>query len=211
MKTGLLLILLSYISLFANSKISLADRKKNYDARSNQILNLSDLAFNESMSGEIEKLKSTQIEIDSVYRSGDREKINSNLANAESNLSKIQKEFLSKVKTHSKELMEDYSFQLSSALEKEKMEKKKLTVDENTKREKSSAYMNIAKSDSANGIKFERDKNYFYSLQLFKRSIDYTKLAYKTNELKISDKFLEKSSSKETKEDEIKHSAKKAN
>lgn len=206
-----LFVLCVSISIFANSKISLADRKKNYDARSNQILNLSDLAFNESMSGEIEKLKSTQIEIDSVYRSGDREKINSNLANAESNLNKIQKEFLSKVKNHSKELMEDYSFQLSSALEKEKMEKKKLTVDENTKREKSSAYMNIAKSDAANGIKFERDKNYFYSLQLFKRSIDYTKLAYKTNELKISDKFLEKNSSKETKEDEIKHSAKKAN
>jgi hypothetical protein len=196
------IILLYSISLFSNSKGSLEDRKKNFDSRANQIINISNQYPSEKLGTEIKALKDSQISIDAKMRTGDRENFKQELSNSEAKLKKLQREFSAHLKEISKELLDEYSLQSSSTKEKEKSENKKLTVDEVSLKEKSSQYFSISNTDFANGIKFERDSNLSYAIQLFKRSIDFSILAFKTNKMSLPSKF---DSNKKNTEDELKH------
>lgn len=195
-----LFLFLITISIFSGSKASFADRKKSLDQKISQLESIND----SSISANLEELKKKKIEIESLFRSSEKEKLNTSLVEVEKNLISTQIFLITNLKSKSKELMDSYSMEYSKLTEKDKMEKKVLTVDEKTKREKSSAYINLARADFQNALKFERDKNYFYSIQLFKKSIDYTNLAIKTNELKEE----KDTKSEEPKKDEIKKEVK---
>ena len=196
------IILLFSISLYSNSKGSLEDRKKNFDTRANQIINISIQYPSEKLATEIKALKDSQISIDAKMRTGDKDNFKQELSNSEAKLKKLQREFSAHLKETSKELLDEYSLQSSSNKEKEKSENKKLTVDEVSLKEKSTHYFNISNTDFANGIKFERDSNLSYAIQLFKRSIDFSILAFKTNKMNLPSRF---DTSKKTSEDELKH------
>ncbi len=189
------ILFLIIINIFAGSKASFADRKRNLDQKISQLESIND----PSILSNLEELKKKKLEIETAYRSSDKEKLNVALIEAEKNTTLTQISLIGNLKSKSKELMDSYSIEISKLSEKEKMEKKILQVSEKTKREKSFAYTNLAKADYQNALKFERDKNYLYSISLFKKSIEYTNLAFKTNELKDE---------KETKSDEAKKEVK---
>ena len=195
-----LLLCLITISIFSGSKASFADRKKSLDQKISQLESINDT----SISTNLDDLKKKKIEIESLVRSSEKEKLNTSLIEAEKNITSTQITLITNLKSKSKELMDSYSMEYSKLTEKDKMDKKILTVDEKTKREKSSTYINLARADYQNTLKFERDKNYFYSIQLFKKSIDYTNLAIKTNELKEE----KETKSEEPKKEEVKKETK---
>jgi hypothetical protein len=177
--------ILSYLCLLfftfgisANSKGNIVDRKKNFDSKTKFLFSMQEIITSEKLNKDLQGLKEMVNEVDTTYRSGEKEKIKKTLSLGEMKLATSMKDYTTFISAETKELMEAYSSQVTNAEEKEADKKSKPTVASTTTREKSSEYYTIAKADYANATKFERDGNLQYAIQLFKRALNYTVLAF---------------------------------
>lgn len=189
-KLTILSLVLIAISLFANSKGNIVDRKKNFDSRAKFLISMQEIITSEKLSKDLQGLKDMVSEVDIVYRSGEKDKIKKTLSVGESKLAAFQKDYSTFISLETKELMEAYSSQVTAAEEKEAENKSKPTVTHTAAKEKSSEYYTIAKADYANATKFERDGNLQYGIQLFKRALQYTVLAFENAKYPLPTKFM---------------------
>lgn len=178
MKQFILFCILITISLTANPKGDLGERKKTFDTRSKSLLSMQEIIISEKLIKDFQGLKDMMSEVDSTYRSGDKDKIKKTLSLGESKLANVQKDYSTFISGETKELMEAYSSQVTAAEEKEGGKKVKPTITQTATKEKTSEYYSIAKADYANATKFERDGNLQYAIQLYKRALNYTVLAF---------------------------------
>ncbi|MBK8396473.1 MAG: hypothetical protein IPL26_14720 [Leptospiraceae bacterium] len=190
-----IIVMITNISLSANPKANLVDRKKNFDSKAKSLLSMQEILTSEKLSKDKETLKDMISEVDSTYRSGEKDKIKKTLSLGELKLAAFQKDYTTFIGTETKELMENYSSQLTAAEEKESDKKSKPTLTHTATKEKSSEYYTIAKSDYSNAVKFERDGNLQYSIQLYKRALNYTVLAFEKSKLQLPAKFANLSKS----------------
>jgi hypothetical protein len=188
-KITVLYILFFTFSLFANTKNNIVDRKKNFDTKAKFVIGMQQIITSEKLAKDFKGLKDIVSEVDTVYRSGEKEKIKKTLSIGEAKLAAFQKEYSTFISTETKELMEAYSSQVTSASEKEADKKAKPTLTQTATKEKSSEYFTIAKADFANATKFERDGNLHYAIQLFKRALHYTVLAFENAKYPLPAKF----------------------
>ena len=177
------------ISLSANSKGNIVDRKKNFDSKAKFLISMQEIITSEKLNKDLQGLKDMMSEVDTTYRSGEKDKIKKTLSIGEAKLAAFQKDYTTFISTETKELMEAYSSQVTTAEEKETDKKTKPTVAQTTAKEKSSEYYTIAKADYANATKFERDGNLQYAIQLFKRALNYTVLAFENAKYPLPAKF----------------------
>jgi len=165
-------------SLSANPKADLGERKKAFDSKAKTLLSMQEIIISEKLIKDFQGLKDMMNDVDTTYRSGDKDKIKKTLTLAESKLANVQKDYAVFISAETKELMESYSSQVTAAEEKEGGKKTKPTISQTATKEKTSEYYSIAKADYANATKFERDGNLQYAIQLFKRALNYTVLAF---------------------------------
>lgn len=184
-----LLTLFCVSGLLANSKGNIAERKKNFDSRAKFLVSMQEIIISEKLLKQFQELKDTVSEVDIVYRSGEKDRIKKTLTIGETKLAAFQKEYAMFISLETKELMEAYSSQVTAAEEKESSSKSKPTITHTAVKEKSSEYYTIAKADYANAAKFERDGNLQYSIQLYKRALSYTVLAFEKSNYQLPEKF----------------------
>ncbi len=184
-----LCLLFFTFSISANSKANIVDRKKNFDSKAKFLISMQEIITSEKLSKDLQGLKDMMSEVDTTYRSGEKEKIKKTLSIGEAKLAAFQKDYTTFIGTETKELMEIYSSQVTNAEEKEADKKSKPTIANTTTKEKSSEYYTIAKADYANATKFERDGNLQYAIQLFKRALNYTVLAFDNAKYQLPPKF----------------------
>ena len=187
--TTLTLFILFTLGLFANPKANLVDRKKNFDSKAKFLLSMQEIITSEKLTKDTQSLKDMISEVDTTYRSGEKDKIKKTLSLGEAKLAAFQKDYSTFISAETKELMENYSSQVTAAEEKESDKKSKPTINHTTTKEKSSEYYTIAKADYSNAIKFERDGNLQYAIQLYKRAMNYTVLAFEKSKYQLPTKF----------------------
>lgn len=184
-----LCLLFFTVNISANSKANIVDRKKNFDSKAKFLISMQEIITSEKLNKDLQGLKDMMSEVDTTYRSGEKEKIKKTLSIGEAKLAAFQKDYTTFIGTETKELMEIYSSQVTNAEEKEADKKSKPTIALTTTKEKSSEYYTIAKADYANATKFERDGNLQYAIQLFKRALNYTVLAFDNAKYQLPPKF----------------------
>ncbi len=184
-----LCLLFFTFSISANSKANIVDRKKSFDSKAKFLISMQEIITSEKLTKDLQGLKDMMSEVDTTYRSGEKEKIKKTLSIGEAKLAAFQKDYTTFISTETKELMEAYSSQVTNAEEKEADKKSKPTIALTTTKEKSSEYYTIAKADFANATKFERDGNLQYAIQLFKRALNYTVLAFDNAKYQLPPKF----------------------
>lgn len=177
------------ISIFADPKASIVERKKAFDSRSKFLVGMQEIITSEKLVKEFQGLKEAMNEVDTTYRTGEKDKIKKTLTSSEVKLATFQKEYATFISKETKELMESYSSQVTSAEEKNAEKSTKPTLTETAIKEKSSSYYTIAKADYANAVKFERDGNLQYAIQLYKRALMYTVFAFDNAKYPLPAKF----------------------
>ena len=130
------------LSVSANSKANIVDRKKNFDSKAKFLLSMQEIITSEKLNKDLQGLKDMMSEVDTTYRSGEKEKIKKTLSIGEAKLAAFQKDYTTFISTETKELMEVYSSQVTAAEEKEADKKMKPTFAHTTAKEKSSEYYN---------------------------------------------------------------------
>ena len=63
------------ISLSANSKGNIVDRKKNFDSKAKFLISMQEIITSEKLNKDLQGLKDMMSEVDTTYRSGEKDKI----------------------------------------------------------------------------------------------------------------------------------------
>ena len=118
-------LLIFTFSISANSKGNIVDRKKNFDSKAKFLFSMQEIITSEKLNKDLQGLKDMANEVDTTYRSGEKEKIKKTLSVGEMKLATSMKDYTTFISAETKELMEAYSSQVTNAEEKESDKKSK--------------------------------------------------------------------------------------
>lgn len=176
------------LTIQGTSRQELPDRKKSFDNRAKLVLGLQNALPSDKLAEDAGKLKNIVSDLEAGYKTGDKEKAQKALSLGEPTLTLFQKDYITFFTSELKGLMEIYSAK-STEMEKKEDKKVRPNFKDVAVKEKTSQYFSQAKTEFANGAKYERDRNLQYSLILYKRSMHYTILAFQKSKFDLPEKF----------------------
>ncbi|MCP5501872.1 MAG: hypothetical protein H7A25_18365 [Leptospiraceae bacterium] len=166
----------------------LSDSKKILDSHYKNLNSVQQLFTDSEVSQKYKSFEDAYKSADSAFRGTNRDKTLKAVNAARIELKETEKAYTAYLSKLSSQIIDHFSSayvsDLHSDTAKEGDKKDKLQ-----KTYKANRYLNLARSRHVNAEKFERERNYYYSLHLFQGAIRYTVLACKTMEVEVPQEF----------------------
>ncbi|MEM7180855.1 MAG: hypothetical protein AAF518_08075 [Spirochaetota bacterium] len=191
MKYAILPLLLVFSYLDA-SGIILQKRKIKIENRFLQIGKVYKGLPSSETDADYKKLEDTLKKLDDSFQTGEREKRGPLLTESRLTLKKIEKGYSQFLDNEAKELISLYVVNAREKLSIPNSNKKKLTPETKEKIEKANRaedFFRMAKRERSAGHRYTTNRNYFFSIHQFKRSIEYSIKAMQEAGVDVPEKY----------------------
>lgn len=187
--------ILSVIMVFSYldaSGVVLKKRKEKIENRFKQIGSVYRGLPSPDSDADYKKLEDTLNKLDDSFQTGEREKRRTLLTDSRLTLIKLEKDYSKFLDNEALQLIAEFAKASREKLAIPPSSNKKLTPETRDKIEKANRaenYFRMAKKERKIGKNYTTNRNYFYSIHQFKRSILYTARAMKEAGIDVPEKY----------------------
>lgn len=188
-------LILSFILVFSYldaSGVVLKKRKNKIENRFSQIGSVYRGLPSPEADADYKKLEEDLKKLDDSFQTGEKEKRGTLLTDCRLTLVKLEKDYSKFLDNEAKEVIALYATSSREKLRVPPSSQKKLTPETRDKIEKanrSQNYFRMAKRERSIGAKYTTNRNYYYSIHQFKRSIIYSVRAMKEAGVDVPEKY----------------------